>query len=57
MLINEEWFICQRYIGKCNLFAKFTSPKSRIALQIAGKIALCDSAKFTCINHLVNLKK
>ena len=38
------------------IFANFTSLKSRIALPIKRKIALCDSTKFTCINDLVNLK-
>ena len=36
-----------------NLFANFTSPKSRIALQVARKIAPCDRALvLTLINLL-----
>ena len=45
LLISEECLICKAYIlAKCNkhgVYANFTSPKSRIGLQVARKIASC----------------
>ena len=47
MLISEECLICEEYISKMQwkrVFTNFTSLKSKIALQVARRIASCVSA-------------
>ena len=47
MQISDECLICWEYISKLwwkRVFANFTSTKSKIALQVARKIAPCDRA-------------
>ena len=56
MQISGECLICQEYISKLwweRVFANFTSTKSRIALQVARKIAPCDRALIhVCLAYL-----
>ncbi len=53
MLISEDCLICEEYISKMQrrrVFTKFTSLNSKIALQVARKIAPCDMA-FSLVLH------
>ena len=55
--ISDECLICKEYICKLwwkRVFANFTSTKSRIALQVARKIAPCDRALIhVCLAYLL----
>ena len=53
MIISEECLICEEEISKLQrerIFANFTSLRSKIAFQVAKKIASCDMhGLYSCV--------